>query len=369
MSESGFEVIGISSGGEELKDVERDENIRTSPVEMTRIISPFRDLKSVWQLYRIFKKEKPLIVHTHTPKAGTLGMIAARLAGVPLRLHTVAGLPLLEETGMKRSVLDAVEKVTYFFASRVYPNSHGLKDIILKNGYTGEYKLKVIGSGSSNGIDTAHFSNTHFSENQKQQLRKSLNISPDDFVFIFIGRLVKDKGINELVAAFRQISEQADSPKRMKLLLVGNFEKELDPLLPETEQEIEANPDIVFAGYQNDVRPYLSISNALVFPSYREGFPNVVMQAGAMDLPGIVTNINGCNEIVNEGVNGTIIPVKNTKAIEAAMQKMMSDDAYYRTLKGNARQMITSRYEQKVVWEALLNEYKLLINGKETPNV
>ena len=205
MSENGFEVIGISSSGEELQDVEREENIRTIAIEMTRTISPFKDLKSVWQLYKIFKKEKPQIVHTHTPKAGTVGMLAAKLAGVPHRLHTVAGLPLLVVKGKKRKLLDFVEKITSACATKVYPNSFGLYDIILENKYTTKDKLKVIGKGSSNGIDTSHFDPKLFSEEQKQELKNSLGIQPDDFVYVFVGRLVKDKGINELVSAFKEL--------------------------------------------------------------------------------------------------------------------------------------------------------------------
>ena len=147
----------------------------------------------------------------------------------------------------------------------------------------------------------------------------------------------------------------------MKLLLVGSLEGALDPLQPETLKVIETHPNIISVGFQSDVRPYFAISDCLVFPSYREGFPNVVMQAGAMGLPSIVTDINGCNEIIVEGENGTIIPVKNVAAIVQAMQKMCSDIAYYNQLRQNARRMIQSRYEQRVVWEALLEEYKRLL--------
>lgn len=350
-----FEVIGVSSAEEALQEVKRDEGIRVVPVEMTRTISPFKDLNSLWQLYRLFRKEKPLIVHTHTPKAGTAGMMAAWLARVPIRLHTIAGLPLLEAQGGKRKLLDVVEKITYWCANMIYPNSFGMKDIILENGYTKEDKLKVIANGSSNGIDAAHFNPIHYSAIENKNLRESLNINDDDFVFIFVGRLVGDKGINELIKAFGGINKE-----NVKLLLVGSFESELDPLNKDTLSVIESNPNIISVGYQSDVRPYFAISDALAFPSYREGFPNVVMQAGAMGLPSVVTNINGCNEIVEEGVNGLIIPTKDSVALQEAMERMMTDKLLYATLKKNAREMIVSRYEQKVVWEALLEEYRRL---------
>src|SRR5690554_6636837 len=361
MSEKGFEVVGVSSKGQELQDVQNDENIRVIALEMSRTISPLKDLKSLWNFYRLCMREKPLIVHSHTPKAGIVGMLGAKLAGVPIRLHTVAGLPLMEATGIKRKVLDFVEKLTYSSATKVYPNSKGLYDFILENNYTSTDKLKVIGNGSSNGIDTSLFSPDHITEEAKNTLRTELNLSADDFVFVFVGRLVGDKGINELVSAFKRISESANQ-RIIKLLLVGSLESDLDPLLPETLKEIEANPKIISVGYQKDVRPYFAISDVLVFPSYREGFPNVVMQAGAMGLPSTVSNINGCNEIIVEGENGIIFSVKNTEALLRSMQKMKEGKAYYQELKSNARAMIQNRYEQKVVWNALLEEYNLLVS-------
>ena len=128
-----FEVVGVSSSGPDLEEVHKNEGIRVEAIEMTRQITPFQDLVSLWKLYRFLKKEKPQIVHTHTPKAGIIGMLAAKLAGVPHRLHTVAGLPLMEASGTKRKLLDFVEKLTYRAATRVYPNSKGLYDFILEN--------------------------------------------------------------------------------------------------------------------------------------------------------------------------------------------------------------------------------------------
>ncbi len=358
MFQNGFEVIGVSSSGKDLQDVERNETIRVAVLEMTRTISPISDLKSLWEFYALCKRERPTIVHSHTPKAGIVGMLGAKLAGVPVRLHTVAGLPLMEATGMKRKILDFVEKITYRCATKVYPNSRGLYDFILANNYTEKEKLQVIANGSSNGIDTTYFDSDIIPVTQRRELELQLGIQPNDFVFVFVGRLVGDKGINELISGFTHLKPETLS---LKLLLVGSLEGELDPLQPETLKVIETHPNIISVGFQSDVRPYFAISDCLVFPSYREGFPNVVMQAGAMGLPSIVTDINGCNEIIVEGENGTIIPVKNVAAIVQAMQKMCSDIAYYNQLRQNARRMIQSRYEQRVVWEALLEEYKRLL--------
>jgi glycosyltransferase involved in cell wall biosynthesis len=291
-------------------------------------------------------------------------MLAARLAKVPIRLHTVAGLPLMEAQGLKRFVLDTVEKLTYSFATKVYPNSKGLEEFILSHRFTNKSKVKMIGNGSSNGIDTTFFNPSLYTEDPKQELRAQLGISKEDFVFVFVGRLVSDKGINELVNAFKGLTSQlVNQSTHYKLLLVGPLETELDPLQDQTLNEIESNPTIITTGFQADVRPYFAISHALAFPSYREGFPNVVMQAGAMGLPSIVTDINGCNEIIEDGKNGLIIPPKDTKALQEKMLRLMEDEQLYKHLASNSREMITSRYEQKLVWEALLEEYKhLLVN-------
>jgi glycosyltransferase involved in cell wall biosynthesis len=406
MSENGFDVLGVSSSGIVLNEVAQNEKIAVYTVEMTRIISPLKDIKSLWSFYKLCKRERPAIVHSHTPKAGIVGMLGAKLAGVPIRLHTVAGLPLMEATGRKRRLLDFVEKLTYSCATKVYPNSKGLYDFILENNFTAEEKLKVIANGSSNGIDTTYFSAQAITQEQIITLKTGLGIHKNDFVYVFVGRLVGDKGINELVKAFEGLGireqglgireqglgtreqglgtrdegldESLELPitsevsllpdfscsfSRIKLLLVGPFESELDPLRSKTLKAIETNPNIISVGFQADVRPYFSISDCLVFPSYREGFPNVVLQAGAMGLPSIVTNINGCNEIIEEGINGLIIPPKDIIALQNAMINLLEDKSVYKNLKNNARQMITSRYEQKLVWEALLEEYRRLLEG------
>lgn len=352
-----YSVIAISADEPRLEKVGEKEGVETYAVELTRQITLLADLKALFKLYRFLKREKPLIVHSHTPKAGTIGMLAAKLAGVPLRLHTVAGLPLMEAIGKKRQLLNLVEKITYACASFVYPNSFGLKDIILKEGFCKADKLKVIANGSSNGIDTSYFNPELFSMTDRNLLKVSLSIGSNDRVFIFIGRLVSDKGVNELVSAFMSFNNQYPEAK---LLLVGDQEAELDPLSPDTISEINSCSNIISVGYQKDVRPYLAISDVLTFPSYREGFPNVVMQAGAMGLPCIVSDINGCNEIIVEGENGVIIPSKNRTAVLGAMLLFVENGVFIDKLRSNARKMIVARYEQQIVWDALLAEYKSL---------
>lgn len=352
-----FDVVALSSSGKELKEVEASQGVPVKTIEMSRQITPLKDLISLYDMVQFLRKEKPEIIHTHTPKAGLIGMLGAWITGVPHRLHTVAGLPVMESSGMKRKVLMFVEYLTYKCATHVYPNSSGLEVFILDNNLTRKDKLKVLGNGSSNGIDTRYFSKTEEVVNNGDKIKNEYQISDDDFVFIFIGRVVKDKGINELLRAFDNLGK---TEKNIKLLLVGSFEDHLDPISEVSRAILKNNENIIEVGFQNDVRPFLAIANCLTFPSYREGFPNVVMQAGSMGLPAIVSDINGCNEIVEEGVNGIIIPVKDTGALQDSMQKIYSEDKLRNTLAQNARKQIVERYDQQYVWQAIKDEYMSL---------
>lgn len=352
-----YKVIAVSANKEELQKVGEKEGVEVFEVGLTRKITPLKDLIAVYKLYKFLKKETPFIVHTHTPKAGLVGMLASYLAKVPNRLHTVAGLPLLETTGIKRKILNFVEKLIYSTATKIYPNSFGLQQIIVDHRFTSKSKLKVIAKGSSNGINTSYFSPTLFSEEEKEKLKQKLKIKDDDFVFIFVGRIVGDKGINELVLAFDKLVKEN---KKAKLLLVGSQERELDPISQKTLSIMNSNKNIISVGFQKDVRPYFVISDTLVFPSYREGFPNVVMQAGAMGLPSIVSDINGCNEIISNDVNGKIIPVKEVAPLYSEMCFFINNPEYVLKLKKQSRNKITQSYQREVVWEALLHEYKKL---------
>lgn len=352
-----YHIIGVAGAKDNMAKVRQNEGIDTIDLEMTREITPGKDLSSLYQLYKILKREKPFIVHTHTPKAGIVGMMAAKMAGVKHRLHTVAGLPLVEATGSKRKMLNAVERITYSCATKVYPNSKGLEQIILDHKFTKPEKLKVLANGSSNGINTEIFSPQAVSQEEKEGLYRDLGLKEDDFVLVFVGRIVRDKGINELLEAFKNLSA---THRQLKLLLVGPYEESLDPISPIAQQEIEQNEAIIYVGWQDDVRPYFAISDALVFPSYREGFPNVVLQAGAMGIACIVSDINGCNEIVTHGDNGYIIPVKSSSAIEKAIEDLLLNPDKTDQMKAVARKRIVSRYDQQMVWNAILDEYKSL---------
>lgn len=346
-----FDVLAVSGYDADLETVKNREEVSVVSVTMKRSIAPFQDLISLYRLYKLFKKERPTIVHSITPKAGLLSMVAAKYANVPVRIHTFTGLVFPAKKGLFQKLLILMDKVLCWHATHIIPEGAGVKQDLLDYKIT-KKQLEVIANGNVNGIDTTFFNSNTISEQQQQNLRNELGIDSSDFVFVFIGRLVADKGINELVRAFLSL----EIPN-CKLLLVGPYETE-DPLQPETLKAIQQNDSILSVGFQHDVRPYLMISDCLVFPSYREGFPNVVMQAGAMGLPSIVTDINGSNEIIIEGFNGTIVPSKNVTALLRAMIRIKEDETWRNQLQSNARSSIISRYEQELVWEALLIKYK-----------
>lgn len=353
-----YDVIAVSGYDDDLELVKNREKVAVKDIKMERQIAPFQDLISLYKLYKFFKKEKPVIVHSITPKAGLLTMMAAKYAGVPLRIHTFTGLIFPSKKGFFQKLLIAMDKVLCWHATHIFPEGNGVKQDLEKYKITSK-PLKIIANGNVNGIDVDYFNVENVNIEEKQKLKNELNILSEDFVFIFVGRLVGDKGINELIEAFTKLNVSSSGVENVKLLLVGPFENELDPLKPETISEINNNPNIISVGYQTDVRKYYAISNVLVFPSYREGFPNVVLQAGAMQLPSIVTNINGSNEIIKHNKNGLIIPVQNSDAIFAAMLTIMNQ-VDINDMKKQARIMIENRYKQELVWEALLKEYKEL---------
>jgi UDP-N-acetylglucosamine:LPS N-acetylglucosamine transferase len=350
-----FEVIGLSSSGTDLDEVKNRERVKTITVEMQRGMSPFKDIVSLVKLYLVFKKEKPQIVHSITPKAGLLCMLAAKFAGVPIRMHMFTGLLFPTMKGFSQKFFIKMDQLLCWAATNIYPEGNGVKQDLINYNITSK-PLKVLANGNVNGIDLDFFSPKQISEDQKYQLRNELNFGPQDFVFVFVGRLVGDKGINELVDAFKSFDNS-----NVKLLLVGPLELKQDPIKEATIKEITNNKNIISVGSKSDVRPYLAISDVLVFPSYREGFPNVVLQAGAMELPCIVTNISGCNEIIEEGKNGIIIPPKNKLAIANAMNFVIENKDKKEFFRKNARSMIESRYNQKLVWNAILKEYNSLI--------
>ncbi|MEN2283753.1 glycosyltransferase family 4 protein [Algoriphagus sp. SE2] len=316
MKEKGMEVLMVSSDGREVAQVLKNEGCRLEVIPFTRQITPIQDLKCLWQLYQLFKREKPDIVHTHTPKAGILGMLAAKMAGVKVRIHTLAGIPYMATEGGRKGLLEKVEKYTCQYATEIWPNSHGLKKFVLEENLCSEEKLHIIGKGSSNGVDLEKFNRNALKENHLVAATMRILPGENDFVILYVGRLVKDKGIEELVSAFTNSKIESKS----KLVLLGSFEQDLNPLSPETIQTITDHPRIVQIDWSDHVAHYMALADVLVHPSHREGFPNVLLEAGAMQLPIICSGIIGNTDIISQQKTGLIFPVKDAAVLKEALE-------------------------------------------------
>ena len=377
-----FEVVGVAKDTGVLKEVSEREGIRVVDAPLERPISLVKDIKGLWFLYRLFRKEKPWCVHANTPKGSLLAMIAAWFACVPHRVYTVTGLRYQGAHGLLRTILKTMERLSCLFATNVIPEGQGVLQCLKRDNIT-KKSLQVIHYGNINGKDTEFFSrdNTiqtaslkqadkqiflrNLSEKEARSLvRSELGFSNNDFIFVFIGRLVNDKGLGELADALRKLE---DEKFEIKLLLIGEIDGEDDSLVKDKLNYLMQSKNVKYIGVQSDIRPYLMASDVLVFPSYREGFPNVPLEAGALGLPAIVTNINGSNEIIEDGVNGKIIqsPLDNkgmrVNDITIELYTMMKWFYYHpeevKRMGENARPIICERYEQQNVWNALLKFY------------
>ena len=352
-----FEVVAISSDKKNLEHFGEGEGIDTYHIPMERPISLLNDFKSLIRFLFFFSKKKPDIVHGNTPKGSFLSMIAAKLTSVPVRIYMCHGLRYQGYGGLMRTLLKTMERVSCYCATEVLCVSNGVKATLMEDGISKASKLKVIWNGSANGIDTDRFDRKMVS----LEALSSIANSVDRFVFCFVGRIVKDKGINELVLAFNRLSAIYND---INLMLIGQFEDNDNPVDKTTKEDIHSNSKIHFWGIQKDVRPFMCASDVFVLPSYREGFGMVLMEAGALGVPCITTDINGCNEIIQDGVNGRIIPPRDEEALYKAMKWMYEHrNAEVKEMAKRASPMIIERYEQHKVWEALLEEYRFLDNN------
>ena len=310
-----YEVILLSSPGSELDEMERKYGVQGKRVPMERHISLFYDLVSLLHLIQTFLKEKPTMVHSMTPKAGLLCMIAAWLTRVPVRVHTFTGLVFPTATGLKRRILMLTDAITCACATHVIPEGEGVMKDLRNHGIT-KKPMKVLGYGNIKGVDMMHYSRRPEVMELGQKLKKE-----GVFTFLFVGRMAKDKGINELCKAMSKLSGFAP----VRLLLVGWNEDSQDPISQEAKDLITNNPAIEYVGPKcgEELLAYYAAADCYVFPSYREGFPNTVLEAGAMGLPCIVTDINGSREIIVEGENGVIIPPRDEEALFQAMLEMI----------------------------------------------
>lgn len=343
----------LSSDGDTLKSLCREYGLTGHPVYMYRRFSPFKDLKSLYEIINVFRRERPYIVHSMTPKAGLLCMLAAWITRVPKRVHTFTGLVWPTSTGVTKWILMLTDRITCACATHIIPEGIGVKND-LRLHITNKH-MRVLGHGNIQGIDMIKYSRRPEVIELANQIRQG-----HDFTYIFVGRLVRDKGINELVSAFVTVNKEYPD---CRLLLVGEYESDLDPLDRTTLETIRNNNNIHAVGQKSgdELLAYYAASDCFVFPSYREGFPNVVLEAGAMGLPSIVTDINGSNEIIEHNQNGIIIPSKDEKELYRAMKKVMIDDNARMSMSIKARPMVQSRFERNFVIQNLLNFYSEII--------
>ena len=349
LQERGYEIVSVSSPGESLIRL-REKGVKVIEVPIERRISMFRDLKSLMRMISVFRKEKPFMVHSMTPKAGMLCMLAAWITRVPRRVHTFTGLVWPTSIGLKRRILMATDWLTCACATHIIPEGKGVMND-LQNHIT-KKPMKVLGYGNVRGVDMEKFSR----RTEVEDMAKGIK-TEGIFTFIFVGRIVGDKGINELVSAFAELHKKYE---KTRLLLIGNFEQQLDPLQAETLNVIDKHTSIESLGpkYGDELLAYYAASDCFVFPSYREGFPNTVMEAGAMGLPSIVTDINGSREIIIDGKNGVIIPSKDVEALYHAMEEMITNTDKTKEYAANAREMIASRFERSFVCKCLYDFYE-----------
>lgn len=348
-----YDVCAISAEKERLEQFALEEGIGYKYLPLKREISLWADLKCLIMYLVIFTKDKPYIVHGNTPKASLLSMVAARLTKRPVRIYMCHGLRYQGTQGKLRKLLMMMEKISCSCATHVISVSKGVAEIMVEDGLCKEEKMNVIGYGSAGGVDTERYN----PEIVDSTVRDDLAISKDDFVFVFVGRIVKDKGVNELVLAFDKIHKAHNNTH---LLLVGPMEDEQNPIDETTKKTISNNSHIHAVGMQQDIRPFLKASDVFVLPSYREGFGMVLIEAGSMGLPCITTNITGCNEIIVQGENGSIIEPKNEIALYEEMMRWYDSPEIVNRMAENARTMVIDRFECHKVWKQYFDFYQNL---------
>lgn len=349
-----FEVTLISSPEKGLFETADYYKVNNHGVLMKREIALFNDFVSLIKLTSYFVKNRPDIVHGNTPKGSLLSMIASWFCKVPTRIYYVHGLRYQGTNGFKKKLLIYMERISCKLATDIFAVSNGVKEVMYEDRITTK-NVNVIWNGSINGIDSDFFNPEIVN---CINLQKQYQIKENDFIFGFIGRIVADKGVNELVLAFKKINQLYPNAK---LVLAGNYEDELDPLLPKVKKEIDKNKSIIIAGFQKDIRPFYKLMNLFVFPSYREGFGISLMEAAAMSVPAISSNIIGCKEIIDNEVNGYLIPSKDERALFEKMKFCIENQNKIKQMASVTRDIILSKFEQKQLWNKTIHFYKEII--------
>jgi glycosyltransferase involved in cell wall biosynthesis len=310
----GFRVVLISSPGPLLDSIQSEDGMATVAIPMRREIAPVRDMVSLWRLVGALRRLQPDLTEFSTPKAGLLGNLAAKWCRIPVRIYMLRGLRLETLTGWRRRVLLAAERIAAACAHRVVCNSESLRAKAIALQIADKSKLHLIGSGSSNGVDVERFSPG------PDELRGRLGFAPRVPVIGFVGRLTRDKGLPELIEAFEHVSAAVPLAR---LLLVGWFDESEDALSDELRARIDHHPSIVRTGFVEDTAPYYRAMDMMVLPTWREGFPNVVLEAAATGIPVITTFSTGSRDAVLPEVTGVLIPAGYPQAIAEAVLRLI----------------------------------------------
>lgn len=351
----GFEVQALCSPGPEVEEFEKDEGIRVHSVEMPRRITPVADLAAIRKIIKVIRNERPTIVHAHTPKGGLLGMIAAAIARVPVRIYHMRGLPMEGAQGPKRVLLKTTERVACSLAHQVIAVSHSMREIAVEQGICPSHKMKVIAGGSGQGVDAdERFNPARLNDDTRNTVRERFGIPPEATVIGYVGRLVGDKGIVELASAWQQL--RAKHPDA-HLLLVGPFEPQ-DPVPAEVQSMLEADERVHFAGMDWNTPPLYAAMDIVTLPTYREGFPNVPLEAASMELPVVATRIPGCKDAIEEGVTGMLVPSRDAGALADAIDTYLHNPELRRRHGLAGRERVLKEFRREVIWEGIRETYE-----------
>jgi glycosyltransferase involved in cell wall biosynthesis len=358
LKEHGFIVHAISSPDESalLATFGRDEDIKVHPVHMERRMAPTSDIVSLVRLWRLFRTLQPDIVHSHSPKAGLLGTLAARIAGVPTVVLSIFGLPQMTKTGLSAKALNTLTKFECRLASKVWCDSHSMRSYLIEQSLCHPDKVVVLGKGSVNGVDSTKAFSPEYQASHREPIRELMDIPVQHLVIGFVGRITADKGMHELAQAWRQLrAERTD----VHLLLVGPFEAQ-DPICREDLDLFNEDSRVHLPGAQKEVAPFFAAMDIFVMPSYREGFGVTNIEAAAMSLPVVATLIPGCVDSVKDGITGTLVPPKETLSLLVALRTYCDDSALRREHGQAGRQRVISEFKPERIWQQLLSLYRTL---------
>lgn len=348
----GIDVVLLSSPGPDLEGIAAAEGARAIAVPMERRIAVGADLRTLLRLIRVLRRERPDVVHAHTPKAGLLATLAARAAGVPLCIYQIHGLRFLTATGLRRRLLKATEKVACTAAHRVLCVSPSVLDLAEDEHLLRPGRGRVIGEGTINGVDVAAFDPAAMA-GAAAAARAELGIPEDAPVIGFVGRLAADKGVAELEGAWARLRK--DLPEA-RLVLVGDAE-ENDPVDRVVMRRLARDPRVHLAGFRGDVRPLMAAMSVLVLPSAREGFPQTVLEASALGVATVGSDVPGVRDAVRDGVTGLLYPLHDETALADRLRTLLRDPELRRELGANGRRRAVEQFDRAVVRERFLAYY------------